>query len=187
MKKERVLVSSKQYAQKRETALVYANALFWLNSESDAKTNQTHAINEIQEMKAKMLADTTARKVETDKESQVRPRPVSICSTNPWPKKKNQISETYSIMLGKGTSPPISRRCHSLQGSRTIEQTPNIWSNIEKGMIDFQTGVEAGIENNWGLNNDSFSNHQSQSFLDVDPVKTFIETGAILKELAGTE
>ena len=187
MKKEIVPVSSEQYAQKKINALVYANTLFWLLSESDAKENQAHAINEIQKMKAKMLADTTARKVEIDKESQVWPRPVSICSTNPWPKKKHQISKMYSVMLGIGTSPPFSRRCQSLRSSRTIEQTLNMWSNIEKGMIDFQAGVEAGMENNWGLNNDFFSNHQSQSFLDVDPVKTFIETGAILKELVGTE
>ena len=71
MKKEIVPVSSEQYAQKKINALVYANTLFWLLSESDAKENQAHAINEIQKMKAKMLADTTARKVEIDKESQV--------------------------------------------------------------------------------------------------------------------
>ena len=70
MKKKRVPVSSEQYAQKKENALVYATTLFWLQSESDAKANQAHAINEIQEMKAKMLADTTAKKVETDKKSQ---------------------------------------------------------------------------------------------------------------------
>ena len=133
MKKERVSVSSEQYAQKRENALVYANELFWLHSESDAKANQTHAVNQIQEMKAKILADTTAKKVETDKELQVQPRPVS---TNSRLKKKNQISETDSLMFRKGTSPPTFRPCHSLQGLCTIAQTSNMWSNIEKGMID---------------------------------------------------
>jgi len=70
------------------------------------------------------------------KELHVRPRPVSIRSTNPRPKKKNRISETDSLMFGKGTSPPTSRPRRSLRGSRTIAQTPNMWSNIEKGMID---------------------------------------------------
>ena len=50
-------------------------------------------------------------------------------------------------------------------------------------MIDSQTNGEALVISLWLLNNDSFSNHQSQSSLDVDPVKTFIEAGAILKEL----
>ena len=58
-----------------------------------------------------------------------------------------------------------------------------MWDNIEKGMIDSQTDGEASVESLWLLNNDSFSDHQSQSSLDVDPVKTFIEAGAILKEL----
>ena len=100
MKKKRVPVSSEQYAQKKENALVYATTLFWLQSESDAKANQAHAINEIQEMKAKMLADTTAKKVETDKKSQqVRPR-LEIHSTNPRPKKKKRISALDSLKFG---------------------------------------------------------------------------------------
>ena len=80
-----------------------------------------------------MLADTTAKKVETDKELQVRARPIS---TNPQPKKKNRISETNSLMFRNWTSPSTSRSRRSLQGPRTIAQTPNMWSNIEKGMID---------------------------------------------------
>ena len=83
-----------------------------------------------------MLADTTAKNVETDKESQVRPCPVSIRSINVRPKKKNRISETDSLMFGEGTSPPTSRPCRNLRGLYTIVQTLNMWSNIEKGMID---------------------------------------------------
>ena len=91
MKKGRVPVSSKQYAQKKGNTLVYAMALFWLHSESDAKANQTHAINKIQQTKAKILTNTTAKKIETDKESQeIQPCCLEICSTNPQLKKENE-------------------------------------------------------------------------------------------------
>ena len=49
--------------------------------------------------------------------------------------------------------------------------------------LDLQNNRAARMENNWNLKYDSFSNHQSQSSLDVDPGKPFIEAGAILKEL----
>ena len=61
-----------------------------------------------------------------------------------------------------------------------------MWDDIEKGAIvppESQTDEEATIASMWLFDNDSFSDHQSQSSLDVDPVKTFIEAGAILKEL----
>ena len=75
--------------------MAYANVLSWLHSESDAKAIQAHAINKIQEMKAKMLVNATTKEVETDNESQegrdnephtrvaqVQPR-FQIHSTNP--------------------------------------------------------------------------------------------------------
>ena len=41
---------------------------------------------------------------------------------------------------------PTTVRRRSQRGSRTIEQHPNMWDNIEKGMIDSQTDREASIE-----------------------------------------
>ena len=43
-------------------------------------------------------------------------------------------------------SPPTTVRRRSLRGSRTITQHPNMWDNIEKGIIDSQTDGEASDE-----------------------------------------
>ena len=42
--------------------------------------------------------------------------------------------------------PPTTGRRRSQRGSRTIEQHPKMWENIQKGMIDFQTDGEASVE-----------------------------------------
>ena len=50
-------------------------------------------------------------------------------------------------------------------------------------VLDPQNDEKARMENKRNLNNDSFSDHKAQSSLDVDPIKTVIKAGAILKEL----
>jgi hypothetical protein len=110
-------------------------------------------------------------------------------------KRRIEGTSATTMQQAPDVSSPTLRR--SLQGDRSVPQSPGMWNHIAEGGLlqdqDIHKQGDADEEASMntmcllGQSNDSFrscdDSNQSDSSLDVDPVKTLTEAGAILEEL----